>query len=165
MSRDRSRVRTRLVINHRVRTRLALAYRRKRRNRHAQPHTPLKKQLSRTHIPRRFRPTRPVRQHTPFRTRWILKHASAHADVQPSRSHTRDVDRVAPAGLRPPGLPHHRTCGTASGGWNRGDFSHPRSDGIMNPYFLSVLFLSASCMVAWRAMLHAPRLHRPIPAR
>ena len=29
--------------------------------------------------------------HTPFRTRWILKHASAHADVQPSRSHTRDV--------------------------------------------------------------------------
>ena len=40
---------------------LPLAYRRKRRNRHGQPRKQLKRQLYRTHIPRRFRPTRPVR--------------------------------------------------------------------------------------------------------
>ena len=43
--------------------------------------------------------------------------------------------RVAPAGLRPPWLPHHRTCRTASGGWNHDDsaaVAHISSDVIVS---------------------------------
>jgi hypothetical protein len=70
------------------------------------------------------------------------------------------VDRAALTGLRPSGLPHHRTCGFPHPAVEQGG-SHSRAaakaQGMMNPCRCSIWVLSACWTGGLWAMAQAPR--------
>ena len=74
----------------------------------------------------------------------------------PTRLHViwpRSKDRVGPGGLRPLTLPHHRTCGSASGGWYRDGFYPVRAVALTT---IISCFACLCRLAAWSPALPSP---------